>query len=120
MNYSEAVMTHTAQLDEYLGLHLEAGEEYTEWLLHAQCRTFDPDILFVEGRHQREAARHCDGCPVKARCLAEALNSETDYGVWGGMTSRQRRSLRRAYPKVSDWRAYISEHVRAGGNLASL
>lgn len=113
-------MTAAARTYEYLGLRQQSGEEYTEWLLHAQCRNFDPDILFVEGRHQREAARYCDGCPVKARCLAEALNTETEYGVWGGKTARQRRSLRRQHPKVVDWRDFITEHVDAGGDLASL
>ena len=44
----------------------------------------DPDALFVKGKAQRSAKLVCRSCPVVAECLADALDSRTDFGVWGG------------------------------------
>jgi WhiB family redox-sensing transcriptional regulator len=75
-----------------------------DWPLLAACRTGDPDALFVEGAAQHIAKRICFGCPVQYECLAEALDSRTESGVWGGMTERERRSLLRNHPEVASWR----------------
>jgi len=70
-----------------------------------------PDALFVEGAAQREARAVCSACPVRLECLADALDNRMDFGVWGGMTERERRALLRRRPEVSSWR---SELVCAG------
>ena len=75
-----------------------------DWQLLAACRTGDPDALFVEGAAQHMAKRICFGCPVQYECLAEALDSRIESGVWGGMTERERRSLLRHHPEVANWR----------------
>ena len=49
--------------------------------------------LVRQGKAQRSAKLVCRSCPVVARCLADALDSRTDFGVWGGMTQRERRAL---------------------------
>lgn len=72
------------------------------WAHQAQCKD-DPNALFVRGAAQHSAKRICQGCPVKAECLAEALDSEIDIGVWGGMTERERRRLLRKHPEVRSW-----------------
>ncbi|WP_036554443.1 WhiB family transcriptional regulator [Nocardiopsis sp. CNT312] len=70
----------------------------------ANCRTVDPDALFVKGTEQTRARRICEGCPVRLDCLAEALDARIEFGVWGGLTERQRRALLRRHPDVARWR----------------
>lgn len=66
------------------------------WLDDARCRGTDPDRFFVRGAAQaKPAVRICQGCPVQEECLDYALTNDIDFGVWGGLTERQRRSLRR-------------------------
>lgn len=66
------------------------------WTDRANCRGVDPDAFFVRGSVQARAAlRLCQGCPVQEACLEYALEQEIDFGVWGGLTERQRRSLQR-------------------------
>lgn len=75
-----------------------------EWTQQALCARRDPDELFVTGAAQRDAARICAGCPVKTECLADALDSQAEFGVWGGLTERQRRAVLRRNPDVASWR----------------
>ncbi|MGW3045277.1 WhiB family transcriptional regulator [Kitasatospora sp. NPDC001159] len=84
----------------------------TDWMLHGSCRTADPDELFVEGAAQNRAKAVCAGCPVLTECLAEALDSRIEHGVWGGMTDRERRALLRRRPTVMSWRGLL-EQARA-------
>jgi WhiB family transcriptional regulator, redox-sensing transcriptional regulator len=58
---------------------------------------FGPDAEFVTARQQREAKAKaiCAGCPARPECLAYALNTREDYGVWGGATEDERRALLR-------------------------
>src|SRR5688572_15126522 len=80
----------------------------TGWALRARCRGGDPDALFVSGpRAQREARQVCLGCPVRFECLAHALDNRIEWGVWGGMTERERRALLRRRPNVTTWRAIL-------------
>lgn len=76
------------------------------WTANASCGAgrLAPDALFVEGSAQREVRAVCMSCPVRLECLADALDSRTDFGVWGGMTERERRALLRRRPEVSSWR----------------
>lgn len=78
--------------------------DYSDWRIHAFCRDADPDGLFVRGAEQNRAKLVCMGCPVRTECLAEALDNRIDFGVWGGMTERERRALLRRRPGVSSWR----------------
>lgn len=75
----------------------------TDWRRLGRCATSDPDALFVQGKDQREAKLLCRGCPVVAECLADALDTRTEFGVWGGMTERERRALLRRRPDVTSW-----------------
>ncbi|MBM6547242.1 WhiB family transcriptional regulator [Janibacter sp. YIM B02568] len=74
-----------------------------DWAKDGQCRGMDPDALFVQGKDQRAAKLACRGCPVIAECLADALDNRTEFGVWGGMTERERRALLRRRPEVASW-----------------
>ena len=82
-----------------------------DWAPSALCRQAQPDQLFVRGAEQNNAKKLCGGCPVRTECLAEALDNEIEWGVWGGMTERERRALLRRR-KVSSWREVL-ETARA-------
>ena len=78
-----------------------------DWAANGACRTTDPDALFVQGAAQNRAKMVCAGCPVKAQCLADALDNRTEFGVWGGMTERERRALLRRSPHVTSWKSVL-------------
>lgn len=93
----------------------------TDWSAQAACRTTDPDELFVQGAAQNRAKAVCTGCPVRTECLADALDNRVEFGVWGGMTERERRALLRRRPTVTSWRRLLetarSEYERSTGVL---
>jgi WhiB family redox-sensing transcriptional regulator len=74
-----------------------------DWAAAAACKKASPDQLFVRGAEQNKAKQLCAGCPVRTECLAEALDNRIEWGVWGGMTERERRALLRRRPGES-WR----------------
>ncbi|NHA69757.1 WhiB family transcriptional regulator [Phycicoccus flavus] len=84
------------------------GSWVAEWAPFGRCAGTDPDALFVQGKAQRAAKVVCKGCPVVAECLADALDNRTEFGVWGGMTERERRALLRRRPDVRSWTALLS------------
>lgn len=66
------------------------------WQADALCAQTDPEAFFPEkGGSTREAKRVCDGCEVKAHCLDYALENDERFGIWGGLSERERRKLRR-------------------------
>ncbi|MCX3058806.1 WhiB family transcriptional regulator [Streptomyces beihaiensis] len=79
----------------------------TAWAERGACRSLDPDALFVEGAAQQDAKGVCRPCPVRTECLAYALDSRIEKGIWGGMTERERRALLRRRPTVTSWRALL-------------
>jgi WhiB family redox-sensing transcriptional regulator len=81
------------------------------WPQLAQCKD-DPEEMFVKGAEQHQAKKRCLGCPVRTECLAEALDNELEWGVWGGMTERERRAVLKARPNVTSWRRLL-ETARA-------
>ena len=72
-----------------------------DWAAQAACRTTDPDTLFVQGAAQNRVKAICLGCTVRTECLADALDNNVEFGVWGGMTERERRALRVRAPVTS-------------------
>jgi len=76
-----------------------------QWALQGSCTSAEPDALFVRGAAQQLAKQVCMSCPVIAECLADALDNHTEFGVWGGMTERERRALLKRRPDVKSWRA---------------
>lgn len=78
-----------------------------DWTSLAACRGSEPDELFVQGAAQNRAKAVCLGCPVRTECLADALDNRTEFGIWGGMTERERRALLRRRPEVDSWRGLL-------------
>jgi WhiB family redox-sensing transcriptional regulator len=84
----------------------------TAWVLKGLCLSVDPDKLFVRGAAQRKAAALCRNCPVVAECLADALDNAVEFGVWGGMTERERRALLKQHPEVNSWSEFFAARRR--------
>ena len=78
-----------------------------EWSQSAACKNADPDLLFVQGAAQNKVKVICAGCKVRTECLADALDNQIEFGVWGGMTERERRALLRRRSNVTSWRELL-------------
>ena len=77
-----------------LGIGTEADAQ--SWQEQALCAETDPEAFFPEkGGSTREAKKICTGCEVKAECLEYALSNDERFGIWGGLSERERRRLRR-------------------------
>ncbi|WP_233159958.1 WhiB family transcriptional regulator [Pseudonocardia sp. MH-G8] len=75
----------------------EDESEEQDWQERALCAQTDPEAFFPEkGGSTREAKRICSGCEVRAECLDYALAHDERFGIWGGLSERERRRLRRA------------------------
>ena len=70
--------------------------EPPEWQDRALCAQTDPEAFFPEkGGSTREAKRICQGCEVKGECLEYALAHDERFGIWGGLSERERRKLKK-------------------------
>jgi WhiB family redox-sensing transcriptional regulator len=76
---------------------LIGGYETPGWQQRANCMGVDPDLFFPErGSSTREAKEVCRGCVVRVDCLEFAIANGEKFGIWGGMSERERRRVRRA------------------------
>ena len=66
------------------------------WQVDALCAQTDPEAFFPEkGGSTRDAKRICTSCDVRGECLEYALNNDERFGIWGGLSERERRKLKR-------------------------
>ena len=66
------------------------------WQSDALCSQTDPEAFFPEkGGSTRDAKRICGSCDVRGECLEYALHNDERFGIWGGMSERERRKLKR-------------------------
>ncbi|SEF10371.1 WhiB family transcriptional regulator [Jiangella alba] len=80
-----------------------ARVDSASWWEYGLCRGWDADLFCVpEGvspsrrrAQETRAKRICETCPVRDRCLAEAMERDEQYGVWGGLDTEERRQLER-------------------------
>jgi len=80
-------------------LRLVVNEEIDEmgWQEKALCAQTDPEAFFPEkGGSTREAKKVCLSCEVRSECLDYALKNDERFGIWGGLSERERRRIRRA------------------------
>ena len=83
-----------ADLDE--GEWLEPDWREPRWQDLSLCSQTDPEAFFPEkGGSTREAKKVCRGCEVRAECLEYALENDERWGVWGALSERERRRLKR-------------------------
>ncbi|MBO3724575.1 WhiB family transcriptional regulator [Actinomyces bowdenii] len=97
----EGPLTHPEEPDtDALLLLFGSGEELDEgplaWQERALCAQTDPEAFFPEkGGSTREAKRVCATCEVREECLEYALANDERFGIWGGLSERERRKLKR-------------------------
>lgn len=66
------------------------------WQVDALCAQTSPEAFFPEkGGSTRDAKKVCGSCDVRETCLDYALNNDEHFGIWGGLSERERRKLRR-------------------------
>jgi WhiB family redox-sensing transcriptional regulator len=92
--------------------HTTTTPAASDWRHGAACLHEDPELFFPIGNTDPalqwadEAKAVCNRCPVMQDCLAWALETRQEHGVWGGMSEGERRSeLRRAARRLSDRKA---------------
>jgi len=85
-------------LSDFTGLSLVPSDsEPAGWQEKALCAQTDPEAFFPEkGGSTREAKRVCSSCEVRAECLEYALENDERFGIWGGLSERERRRMRRS------------------------
>ncbi len=78
-------------------IQLVSGESVElSWQERALCAQTDPEAFFPEkGGSTREAKRVCLSCDVRSQCLEYALAHDERFGIWGGLSERERRRLKR-------------------------
>ena len=70
--------------------------QQASWQDRALCSQTDPEAFFPEkGGSTREAKRVCLGCEVRRECLEYALTHDERFGIWGGLSERERRRVKR-------------------------
>ncbi|WP_278249995.1 WhiB family transcriptional regulator [Rathayibacter sp. SD072] len=74
----------------------EAPGGALSWQADSLCAQTDPEAFFPEkGGSTRDAKKICTSCEVRSQCLEYALENDERFGIWGGLSERERRKLRR-------------------------
>ena len=96
MTTPELSMKSTLGQSSSLGIIPESRYTSEEWKLEGVCRTVDPDLWYPENSSPAwEAKRLCRNCPVVTQCLEYALDNKEMFGIWGGLSPRERQRIRR-------------------------
>ncbi len=78
------------------GVRPTIDENALAWQTDALCAQTDPESFFPEkGGSTRDAKKICTTCEVRSDCLEYALSNDERFGIWGGLSERERRKLRR-------------------------
>jgi WhiB family redox-sensing transcriptional regulator len=73
-----------------------AEDHVSNWRERALCAQTDPEAFYPDkGGSTRDAKRVCKSCEVTAECLAFALAHDERFGIWGGMSERERRKIKK-------------------------
>ncbi|MCF6793940.1 WhiB family transcriptional regulator [Corynebacterium pseudokroppenstedtii] len=87
-------VSYSSDLAEDFDILFDSVEQ--EWQEQALCAETDPEAFFPEkGGSTREAKRICKACAVRDECLEYALEHDERFGIWGGLSERERRRLKR-------------------------
>ncbi|MGN6324512.1 WhiB family transcriptional regulator [Pseudolysinimonas sp.] len=74
-----------------------------DWKDEGLCAETSPDLFFPgKGEPTTPAKKICVACDVKERCLAWALETGEEYGVWGGTSENERRRMRKELGYVDE------------------
>ena len=84
--------------DSFATFALAPATTDDQWQERALCAQTDPEAFFPEkGGSTREAKRICLGCEVRDACLEYALAHDERFGIWGWLSERERRRLKRGF-----------------------
>jgi WhiB family redox-sensing transcriptional regulator len=73
-----------------------------DWMSEAACQGVDSDLFFPERGDDLSGAKAvCRQCPVREDCLEHALVNREHYGIWGGMSERERKRIRRIRARLA-------------------
>lgn len=89
-----------------------------DWRDSALCAQVDWELFFPEkGGSVRPAQAVCGACEVRAECLEWAMETQQEWGVWGGLSADARKRLRRAgNPEPAAPLAAAASHLRGSPN----
>jgi WhiB family redox-sensing transcriptional regulator len=97
-NYQSQILTRG-----HPTLDMSTFPESPPWMVDGLCAQTDPESFFPEkGGSTREAKSICARCPVAAECLDWALEHEERFGIWGGLSERERRKVARSINPPTD------------------
>jgi len=75
---------------------VDVDDDPMAWQADSLCAQTDPEAFFPEkGGSTRDAKKICASCDVRAQCLEYALSNDERFGIWGGLSERERRKLRK-------------------------
>ncbi len=78
------------------GVHAVDDGNPLAWQADSLCAQTDPEAFFPEkGGSTRDAKKICGSCEVSSECLEYALENDERFGIWGGLSERERRKLRK-------------------------
>ncbi len=92
---------HAGTTAQPVWIGLPAGQDFDDegelgWQTDALCAQTDPEAFFPEkGGSTRDAKKVCGACNVRSQCLEYALSNDERFGIWGGLSERERRRLRK-------------------------
>jgi WhiB family transcriptional regulator, redox-sensing transcriptional regulator len=93
---SSETVRPTSPLATVISIFAEIDEGPLGWQERALCAETDPEAFFPEkGGSTREAKKVCTSCEVRSECLDYALANDERFGIWGGLSERERRKLKR-------------------------
>ena len=75
---------------------IDTAEDELSWQERALCAQTDTEAFFHEkGGSTRDAKKVCVGCEVRGECLEYALEHDERFGIWGGLSERERRKFKK-------------------------
>jgi WhiB family redox-sensing transcriptional regulator len=87
---------HELMVMSDVGAAVGMDEGELSWQERSLCAQTDPEAFFPEkGGSTREAKKVCVGCEVRQQCLEYALANDERFGIWGGLSERERRKLKK-------------------------
>lgn len=94
--------------------HDDPGADAPRWQDQALCAQTDPEAFFPEkGGSTREAKRVCMLCEVRVQCLDYALDNDERFGIWGGLSERERRRVKKG--AIDDEEVELDDAMFAAG-----
>lgn len=92
--------------EDKIGMENTREDDSVAWQDSAKCSKADPETFFPgKGGSTKDGKKICASCEVRTQCLEHALATDEKFGIWGGLSERERRELRRKRTGVGMGRA---------------